>query len=230
MINNKYLDVVYDESKKPLTNYPDKFTKYLFNRYKIPQKSSLLDIGCGRGEFSKGFINCGINVSAVDQSNACSKYCPEANLKVADIEKEGIPFLDNTFDFVYSKSVIEHFYNPEILVKEMYRVLKPGGVSITLCPAWEYNYKIYFEDYTHRSPFMIQSLKDIQLINGFIDVEVEFFRQLPILWNYKWMTLFADITRLFLPSNLYQSSSSGKLNKWIRFSKEIMLLSSSRKP
>ena len=32
---------------------------------------------------------------------------------------------------------------------------------------------------------MYQSLKDIQIINGFIDVRVEFFRQLPILWGKK---------------------------------------------
>jgi len=80
---------------------------------------------------------------------------------------------------VYSKSVIEHFHYPERLVQEMYRVLKPGGLAITLCPSWEYNYKMYFEDYSHRTPFMLVSLRDIQIIHGFEDVQVGFFRQLP---------------------------------------------------
>ena len=35
--------------------------------------------------------------------------------------------VDNFFDIVYSKSVIEHFHNPDKLISEMYRVLKPGG-------------------------------------------------------------------------------------------------------
>lgn len=221
-----YVDVVYNEEDRPLTDYPQQLASYLFNRYDIKNMANFLDIGCGRGEFLKGFINCGVNGYAVDQSSAARKYCPEAELRNSDIESNGIPYPDNFFDVVYSKSVIEHFHYPEILIKEMYRVLKPGGLAITLCPAWEYNYRIYFEDYTHRTPFMLESLRDIQIIHGFESVHVEFFRQLPSTWHG--MATFAiplaEITRLLLPS-LFNKSS-----KWIRFSKEIMLLASSRKP
>lgn len=154
------------------------------------------------------------------------KYCPEAELRNSDIENDGIPYPDNYFDVVYSKSVIEHFHYPERLIKEMYRVLKPGGLAITLCPAWEYNYRIYFEDYSHRTPFMFESLRDIQIIHGFEGVKVEFFRQLPSTWyGMSAMAVpLAEITRLLVPSLVKKRS------KWVRFSKELMLLSSSRKP
>ena len=127
---------------------------------------------------------------------------------------------------VYSKSVIEHFHYPERLVKEMYRVLKPGGLAIPLCPAWEYNYRTYFEDYSHRTPFMLDSLRDIQIIHGFEEVQVKFFRQLPSTW-YGMATVaitLAEITRLFSPRLLKKRS------KWVLFSNEIMLLASSQKP
>ena len=162
--NRDYLDVVYNESDRPLTVYPQKLASYLFNRYQLRRGSVLLDIGCGRGEFLKGFIKCGVKGYAVDQSAAACKYCPQAELRTSNIEEDGIPYPDNFFDVLYSKSVIEHFHRPEKLMLEMYRVLKPGGIAITLCPAWEYNFRNYFEDYTHRTPFMRESLRDIQIM------------------------------------------------------------------
>ena len=227
MSNEKrdYVDVVYNEQDRPLTNYPDALAIYLFDRYELKSGDDLLDIGCGRGEFLAGFIKCGVKGYAVDQSAVARKYCPEAELRNSDIENDGIPYPDDFFDVVYSKSVIEHFHYPERLVKEMYRILKPGGLAITLCPAWEYNYKIYFEDYSHRTPFMLESLRDIQIIHGFEDVQVEFFRQLPPLWGVgDVLTPMAELTRIFAPTFLK------KHIKWVRFSKEIMLLASARKP
>ncbi len=232
MKNNKfdYVQVIYDERKKPLTSYPYHLTKYIFERYKLKKNQKILDIGCGRGEFLKGFMKCGLVGHATDQSDTVLKYLPKINFKKSDIENDGIPFPDNFFDIVYSKSVIEHFYYPEKLVEEMFRVLKPGGIAITLCPSWEHNFRIYFEDYTHRTPFMKTSLKDIQEMHGFENVTVEYFRQLPFLWNKKYLLFLAEISRIIIPNFLYNSSSVNPINKWIRFSKEIMLLSSSIKP
>jgi SAM-dependent methyltransferase len=104
-----YVSVVYDESARPLTNYPSLLSKYLFERYRLMEGQLILDIGCGRGEFLRGFIDCGMRGYGVDQSRAAEKYCSEADLKVADLENEKLPFADDTFDVVYSKSVSEHF-------------------------------------------------------------------------------------------------------------------------
>ena len=220
-----YVEVVYNEQDRPLTDYPARLAQYLFTRYSIQSGHKLLDIGCGRGEFLRGFIQCGVQGFGVDRSRAAQKYCPQAELRTADLEKSPLPYDDNTFDVVYSKSVIEHFYYPEKLVSEIFRVLKPGGLVITLCPDWEFNYRIYFEDYTHRTPFMQSSLRDIQTIHGFEKISVERFRQLPVLWGSgKAFTLLAELTRILIPGSLR------KYSKWVRFSKEIMLLSSAKKP
>ena len=220
------MSVVYNELDRPLTLYPDKLARYLFERFDLKPGVTFLDVGCGRGEFLRGFIECGVAGYGVDQSRAAEQYCPNATLKISDIENEGIPYEDSFFDVVYSKSVIEHFYYPERMVKEIFRVLKPGGMVITLCPDWAFNYRIYFEDYTHRTPFMQSSLRDILLIHGFADVLVEPFRQLPILWGGagKYLLPLAELTRLLCPSLLKPYS------KWVRFSKEIMLLSCATKP
>ena len=226
---NNYLEVVYDEKTRPLTEYPNLLTKYLFKRFNLQEGQSILDIGCGRGEFTNGFINCGLEAYAVDQLDTCKKYFPKVILKTSDIENDGIPYPDKMFDVVYSKSVIEHFFQPEILVKEKMRVLKPGGLAITLCPSWEYNFRFFYEDYSHRSPFTRTSLNDILLAHGFKNVEVYYFIQLPILWKYKFLKPLSTITRKLIPDSFYDKTSLSSFNKWIRFSKEIMLLSSARK-
>jgi SAM-dependent methyltransferase len=219
-----YINVVYGD--KPFTAYPSVFTKYLVERYNIKKGEILLDFGCGRGEFLNGFINMGVDGHGVDFTDSAIDECPKATIKQADIENDGLPYPDNYFDIVFSKSVIEHFYNPDIFIKEVYRCLKPGGLAIIMTPSWEYNYRIFFEDYTHRTPFMKPALNDILLIHGFNEVKVSFFKQLPILWgSFYWMfNPLSVITRFLTPRLL------GKYLKWVRFSKEIMLLSISRKP
>ena len=110
---NDYVKVIYNEKDRPLTEYPSKLSHYLFNRYKMISGKKILDVGCGRGEFLAGFIQCGLKGYAVDESKAAIKYCPEAELRNSNVETDGIPYPDNFFDIVYSKSVIEHFHYPE---------------------------------------------------------------------------------------------------------------------
>jgi len=219
-----YVGVVYNEQDRPFTQYPDKLARYLSLRYKLPIGSKILDLGCGRGEFLRGFIRCGLNGYGVDQSTIAKSVCPEAEILVSNLENEPLPYDDNSFDAVFSKSVLEHFYYPEKLVMEIYRVVKPGGLVITMVPDWDSVYKIFYEDYTHRTPFTSKSLKDILLINGFDDVKVEKFRQLPFLWSLPYLHPFCSIVAIMAPRSL------GRYSKLVKFSQEIMLLSTAVKP
>mgnify|MGYP001191238599 CR=1 FL=1 len=228
--NNKYIDTVYDENLKPFTEYPKKLVSYLVERFKINKKNDkLLDVGCGRGEFLNAFINHDIDGYGIDASSYSKKKFPKIKLKIQnlDIEKK-LPYDDSFFDFVFSKSVIEHFYEPEFLFEEITRVLKPGGLIITMTPDWNDNYKTFYDDYSHKKPFTLESLEDIQKINNLEIVSIEKFKQLPSTWNKNIlinivMSLLAEITKIFLPELLK------KKFKWIRYSKETMLLSVSKK-
>ncbi len=219
-----YVAVIYNEEDRPFTQYPDKLARYLSSKYKLPKGGKILDLGCGRGEFLRGFIRCGLNGYGVDLSSMAKSICPEAKNLQSDIENEPLPYNDNSFDVVFSKSVLEHFYYPEKLVMEIYRVLKPGGLVITMVPDWESVYKTFYDDYTHRTPFTLTSLKNIFSINGFDEVKVEKFRQLPFLWSLPWLHPFCSLVALMAPRSLRPYS------KLVRFSQEIMLLASAYKP
>jgi len=219
-----YVSVIYNEEDKPFTLYPDILARYLSARYDMKEGSRFLDLGCGRGDFLRGFIRCGLNGHGVDRSDAAKSICPEAEILQSDLANEPLPYDDNSFDIVFSKSVLEHFYYPERLVQEIYRILRPGGLVITMVPDWGSMYKTFYDDFTHRTPYTLASLKNMLLINNFKAVEVEKFRQLPFLWTMPWLVWFSRFVALVSPGSLKAHS------KLIRFSKEVMLLSSAVKP
>ncbi len=214
---NKYIETVYNDKDRPFTTYPSKLASYLFNRFHMKTGQKLLEVGCGRGEFSKGFLDLGMEVHAIDQSDFVKSFAPNIKFKPCDLQDGVLPYEDKSFDFVYSKSVVEHFYYPEKIMGEIFRILRPGGIAITMTPSWEENMKMFYEDYTHRTPFTPTSLRDLQTIAGFNQVNVEKFIQLPIVWQHSWMTPISKLTAMLTPNML-------KKYKFVRFSKEIMLL------
>jgi len=94
---------------------------------------NVLDLGCGIGNSADLFfkIDKSISWTGVDIENS-----PEAMMRKRQdlnfITFDGIklPFEDNYFDLIYCKQVLEHVRHPSPLLKEVQRVLKPGGIFI----------------------------------------------------------------------------------------------------
>lgn len=93
----------------------------------------IVDVGGGaRCAFSTECI--GSHIVAVDISpSELEKNHDVAERKVADVTKQ-IPVFDNSSDIVSSRYVLEHLRGVDQFAREAYRVLKPGGVFITLFP------------------------------------------------------------------------------------------------
>ena len=223
-MENNYLNVVYSELKKPLTfEYPKKLVAHLIDKYNIKPQSKLLEPGCGRGEFLYQFKLRDIDCYGFDLYNYKSDKI-DIQVKKHDALISPWPYPDNFFDVIYNKSFIEHFYYPEKLFSEFLRVLKPGGKLICLTPDYSEIFKTFYDDCTHRTPFTMKSLEDINLISGLKNIEVEKFIQLPHLWkNNRMFLIFSKLAKILSPNFLI------KHNKYIRFSKEIMLLSKAEK-
>ena len=186
-----YLKVVYDTKSHPQTTYPGKLCSYLFHTFQMQKGQKFLEPGCGRGEFLEEFNKLGLDCYGIDVSEYSGSMCPDVEVKKkVDLENDAWPFPDNYFDIIYNKSLMEHLRNPDRFLEEARRVLKPGGKIICLIPDWESNYKTYFDDFTHRTPFTSVSLSDIYKITDYNNIKVYKFRQLPIVWRYPIINVF----------------------------------------
>lgn len=215
---NNYIDITYNKKIKPYTNYPFELCSYLFHRFNMKKEHNLLDLGCGRGDFAKNFKNLGLNVFGLDREKNNSEMLRDIKVEKINIEKDEFPFNSDKFDFVFSKSVIEHLWDPDNFNKEIFRVLKPGGILILMTPDWMSQMNIFYNDFTHVHPYTKDSLEDMLKIYNFKNVKSELFYQLPILWKYPWLKIFSKSLQIFgPPKKIYK-------NKFIRWSQELMLL------
>ncbi len=104
-----------------------------FNAYR---GKAVLEVGCGAAvdlaRFAKGgAIATGVDLaaSAIDLAKAnFSQQGLAGDFRVASGER--MPFPDNTFDLVYAHGVVQYTADPQQLVNECRRVLKPGGDAI----------------------------------------------------------------------------------------------------
>lgn len=217
---DKYLEITY--GTKPFSDYPALLAANLIKRFSIVPNSKILDLGCGRGELAQAFQHGGNVVTGYDQASPTVKNFSFDFVK-GDLSTGLDEFPDNHFDVVFSKSVLEHFYFPEQILAEAFRVVRPGGLVVSLTPSWRHNFKMFFDDFTHRTPFTQSSLLEIHQFVGLENVQSEYFIQLPRTWNLEPLGRFARVFGQLIPDRL-------KLSKALRFSKEVMLLASGTKP
>ncbi|TGL59750.1 class I SAM-dependent methyltransferase [Leptospira ognonensis] len=218
-----YLKVVYDEKSHPYTNYPEQLVSYLFQSFQMKPGMKFLEPGCGRGDFLLNFQKLGLDCYGVDLSLEAKTFLAKSKIpvEICNADKDRLPFDDDTFDIIYNKSFLEHLREPDHFLKEARRILKPGGLILCLVPDWESNYKIYFDDFTHRTPFTKVSLNDIFKICDFSNINVYIFRQLPIVWKYPILNYFCAMISPFIPVRTK--------NKFFRWSRELMLVGSAYK-
>lgn len=221
-----YLDIEYNLIDRPLTDYPAKLAKYLFDRFGLTKGMTMLEIGCGRCELLGHFRALGLQTYGLDSAESAARYAElaDSQFELAEFKPNETKVLFNgkKFDTIFSKSFIEHVSDPKAYLEWCNSLLVDGGRVITLTPDFEVNFKTFYDDYTHVKPFTKVSLRQVLEASNFADVSVFKFRQLPSTWNSEFMNLISSVTSKF--------SSHRAKNKWFRWSRELMLASVGTKP
>lgn len=92
----------------------------------------LLDIGIGTGLASHAFAKVGLEVYGFDGSTEMLKVCESKafakELKVFDLQNIPLPYSDSFFDHVICCGVFHFFDDLETILKEVLRIIKPGGI------------------------------------------------------------------------------------------------------
>ena len=228
-----YLELNYSKEEYDVNMFPQKLCDYIIDNYfnytnKSPK--TLLDIGSGKGSALVGFKRRGLEVNGIDKREECLEILSDFDIRDCNFENEKFPFEDNTFDYVYSKSVLEHVFNTQNIVEETYRVLKPGGITVQLTPDWLSDYKIFWDDPTHVKPFTRKGLQNAFELNHFSNVKSERFYMLPFIWKYPWLIILVKLLALMPTKYKWKDKQELKQRVLIRHSKERMLLVSAMKP
>ena len=98
------------------------------------KNKKILEIGCGGGIDSMEYSRNGGNVWAADLTDEAVEVTKGRierndfkNIKVEKVSVKDIPYEDNFFDVVHVFGILHHITDVDVGVKEILRVLKPGG-------------------------------------------------------------------------------------------------------
>ncbi len=91
-----------------------------------------LDVGCAYGFVVELLSGLGYEAVGIDISSYAVRKGSVLGLIRADVES--LPFKSGSFDLVTCFAVLEHLLRPDKALREVYRVLKPGGVVVATTP------------------------------------------------------------------------------------------------
>ena len=143
------------ESKGHSEEYFGDFRDYWYNldflelmakRWELEKVNTLLDVGCGQCHWTRiisAFLKKGSVVTAVDfdpkwtrENDKLREFFAEREIdfEIKKADAASLPFADDFFDAVTCQTVLIHLENPFDALREMKRVLKPGGILICAEP------------------------------------------------------------------------------------------------
>jgi O-antigen chain-terminating methyltransferase len=160
-----------DEVKKQFRDYVPYFA----------DKSIVLDLGCGRGEFLELLREAGVEASGIDGNGLMVDVCAAKGLRCekGDLLEKLAEKPDGSLGGVFSSQVIEHV-SPQYLktlIEACRLKLAPEGLLLfeTVNPLSVFALvQVYYLDLSHRNPIHPQALKFMLEAAGFDDVEIRY--------------------------------------------------------
>jgi SAM-dependent methyltransferase len=167
----------YTGRRKILAGFVEAICRQVTDR-----RPRILDVGCGTGANLLMLSEYG-EAEGVDISEDALAFCRERGLdKVRLGAGEELPYEDGTFDLVTAFDVVEHMDDDLAGLREMRRVLRPGGRVLLFVPTFMFLWGLQDDVSNHRRRYRLPALRRVLEQAGF---EIE-------------RTTYANIT-FFLP-------------------------------
>jgi SAM-dependent methyltransferase len=161
----------------------------------MPEHGTVLDLGCGWGEF-------------VNQIRAQRRFGMDLNPSCPDHLEEGVTFLhqdcsqrwnldDNSLDAIFTSNFLEHLANKAALqatLTEGFRCLRPGGRIVCLGPNIKHLPGAYWDFWDHFVPLTDLSLKEgLELIGFRTERSVDRFLPYTMATGFRWPPRFVSL-------------------------------------
>ena len=177
----------YTGRRKILAGFVEQICRQVPDR-----RPRILDVGCGTGANLLMLSEYG-DAEGVDISEDALAFCRERGLdKVRLGAGEQLPYDDGTFDLVTALDVVEHMDDDLAGLREMRRVLRPGGRALLFVPTFMFLWGLQDDVSNHRRRYRLPELRRVLEQAGF-EIErttyanITFF--LPILMMRQLMRL-----------------------------------------
>lgn len=162
MNSRNYFDTVaprWDEMRRRF--YSDAVREKAYAAAGVRADTVAADIGTGTGFISEGLLARGVRVIAVDQSPAMieelRRKLPNVDGRIGEAER--LPIEDCAVDFAFANMYLHHVEHPAVAIREMARILKPGG-RIVITDLDEHPYESLKEE--HHDRWMGFPRKDVE--------------------------------------------------------------------
>ena len=178
------------------------------------RRPRILDVGCGTGANLLMLSQYG-EAEGVDVSEDALAFCRERGLEKVKLGAgEELPYEDGSFDLVTALDVVEHMDDDLAGLREMRRVLRPGGRVLLFVPTFMFLWGLQDEVSNHRRRYRLSELRRVLEQAGF-EIErttyanITFF--LPILLMRQLMRLTG--IKAASENNINVSALNGVLGK-----------------
>jgi len=152
----------YTGRRKILAGFVEEICRQVTDR-----RPRILDVGCGTGANLLMLSEYG-DAAGVDISEDALAFCRERGLdKVRLGAGEQLPYDDGTFDLVTAFDVVEHMDDDLAGLREMRRVLRPGGRVLLFVPTFMFLWGLQDDVSNHRRRYRLPQLRRVLEQAGF---------------------------------------------------------------
>jgi 2-polyprenyl-3-methyl-5-hydroxy-6-metoxy-1,4-benzoquinol methylase len=134
----EYYDDYYDVENLAFSPITDsRFRELLLSFESYRRSKHILDVGCGSGHFLKVAIEMGWKAHGTEIASSAFEQLSRLGINSFCGKLESANYAGEFFDVVYCSEVIEHLMDPMTLLREIGRILRPGGLLYLTTPNFD---------------------------------------------------------------------------------------------
>lgn len=184
---------IYNEYWKSGLHHVSEWSSEYFDEHLgiLKETKSVLDYGCGLGySYQRQLCTFVDSYTGADVSDFVLENLRKKNLKGLKIREDStLDVPDETFDAAICSEVFEHLYDPLAAAKELFRVIRPGGIFVATVPHFGYlpwrlrallRAQVWSEPETEDNPFKgvhiryfsIRMFRRLLELSGFSEIQI----------------------------------------------------------